>query len=161
MTFAEGKRVGRVERKRYPIIFWTAARGPAKLSTLPSTYRLTVSLVCPTGSSLDRSACSMPRGADLWAPANFRFSEFFLTPPPNQHYSDLVPLLRGALRNVTDAGSGMRWTRAARLTGEPDADGKIVWSWRPDAGVKFLGSKLLRDDGGKKARSPGRARYKP
>ena len=25
----------------------------------------------------------------------------------------------------------------ARLTGEPDADGKIVWSWRPDAGAKF------------------------
>jgi hypothetical protein len=60
-----------------------------------------------------------------------------LTPTPNQHYSDLVPSHRGALRNVTDAGSGMRWTRAARLTGEPDADGKIVWSWRPDAGAKL------------------------
>ena len=31
----------------------------------------------------------------------------------------------------------MRWTLMARLTGEPDADGKIVWSWRPDAGAKF------------------------
>jgi hypothetical protein len=41
------------------------------------------------------------------------------------------------------------------------ADGEVVWSWRPDAGVKFLGSKLLRDDGGKKARSPRRARSKP
>src|SRR6266851_6244728 len=38
-----------------------------------------------------------------------------------------------------------------RLTSAADADGKIVWSWRPDAGVKFLRSKLLRDDGGKKA----------
>jgi hypothetical protein len=35
-----------------------------------------------------------------------------------------------------------------------------VWSWRPDAGAKFLRSKLLRSDGGKRARSPGRARYK-
>jgi hypothetical protein len=43
----------------------------------------------------------------------------------------------------------------------PEADGKIVWSWHPDAGVKFLRSKFLRGDGGKKARSPGRARYKP
>ena len=34
------------------------------------------------------------------------------------------------------------------------ADGEVVWSWRPDAGAKFLRSKLLRDDGGKKARSP-------
>jgi hypothetical protein len=42
-----------------------------------------------------------------------------------------------------------------------EADGEVVWFWRPDAGVKFLRSKLLRDDGGKKARSPGRARRKP
>jgi hypothetical protein len=41
-----------------------------------------------------------------------------------------------------------------------EADGESVWSWRPDAGAKFLRSKLLRDDGGKRARSPGRARYK-
>ena len=40
------------------------------------------------------------------------------------------------------------------------ADGEVVWSWRPDAGAKFLRSKLLRNDGGKTARSPGRARYK-
>src|ERR1700724_4044999 len=38
------------------------------------------------------------------------------------------------------------------------ADGEGVWSWRPDAGAKFLRSKPLRDDGGKRARSPGRAR---
>ena len=42
-----------------------------------------------------------------------------------------------------------------------EADGEGVWSWRPDAGAKFLRRKLLRDDGGKRARSPGRARNKP
>jgi hypothetical protein len=47
------------------------------------------------------------------------------------------------------------------MTNAVVADGEAVWSWRPDAGVKFLRSKLLRDDGGKKARSPGRARNKP
>jgi hypothetical protein len=41
------------------------------------------------------------------------------------------------------------------LTNGADADGEVVWFWRRDAGVKFLGSKLLRSDGGKKARSPG------
>ena len=41
------------------------------------------------------------------------------------------------------------------------AYGEVVWSWRRDAGVKLLRSKLLRGDGGKKARSPGRARSKP
>src|SRR5258708_22910981 len=48
-----------------------------------------------------------------------------------------------------------------RLRRRRVAYGKAVWSWRPDAGVKFLRNKFLRDDGGKKARSPGRARYKP
>jgi len=38
-----------------------------------------------------------------------------------------VPLLRGALRNVTDAERDAV-DAAARLTGEPDADGKVVWS---------------------------------
>jgi hypothetical protein len=80
---------------------------------------------------------------------------FLLTPNPNQHYSDLVPLLRGALRNVTDAERDAV-DAAARLTGEPDADGKIVWSWRPDAGAKVAG--LFRERRGKRARSPGRAR---
>ena len=42
-----------------------------------------------------------------------------------------------------------------------EAYGEVVWSWRRDAGVKLLRSKLLRGDGGNKARSPGRARSKP
>jgi hypothetical protein len=46
-------------------------------------------------------------------------------------------------------------------TNVTEADGEAVWSRRPDAGVKFLGSRLLRGDGGKKARSPRRARNKP
>ena len=36
------------------------------------------------------------------------------------------------------------------------ADGEVVWSRRPDAGVKFLRDAISREnDGGKKARSPG------
>jgi hypothetical protein len=27
-----------------------------------------------------------------------------------------------------------------RLTSAADADGEVVWSWRPDAGVKWRGS---------------------
>ena len=47
------------------------------------------------------------------------------------------------------------------ITNGADAYGEVVWSWRRDAGAKFLRSKLLRGDGGKRARSPGRARSKP
>ena len=39
------------------------------------------------------------------------------------------------------------------------AYGEVVWSWRRDAGVKLV--ELSTGDGGKQARSPGRARSKP
>ena len=39
------------------------------------------------------------------------------------------------------------------LTRAPDADGEGVWSWHPDAGVKFACRNA--DDGGQKARSTG------
>src|SRR6266516_7707318 len=53
----------------------------------------------------------------------------------------------------------MRWTRAVPLTNGADADGEVVWFWRPDAGVKSA----IRSagDGVKQAWSPGRARRKP
>jgi hypothetical protein len=60
-------------------------------------------------------------------------------------------------------GCGGRGQRQALLA--PDealfAYGEVVWSWRRDAGAKPLRSKLLGGDGGKQARSPGRARSKP
>jgi len=39
------------------------------------------------------------------------------------------------------------------------AYGEVVWSWRRDAGAKLV--EQFASDGGKKARSPGRARSKP
>ena len=38
------------------------------------------------------------------------------------------------------------------MTGEPDADGEVVWSWRPDAGVKFSRTQFAEATG---AREPG------
>ena len=67
---------------------------------------------------------------------------------------------RGALRTSRTRG-GMRWTRiACEDERKMIADGEVVWSWRPDAGAKFAGSSPA-GDGGKKARSPRRARSKP
>jgi hypothetical protein len=49
----------------------------------------------------------------------------------------------------------------ARETSAFGADGEVVWSWRPDADAKWATMRTHRaDDGGKKARSPGRARHK-
>jgi hypothetical protein len=49
----------------------------------------------------------------------------------------------------------MRWTRSRQQTTDAGADGKAVWSWRSEAGAKFLRSKLLRDDGGNQAMVTG------
>jgi len=41
-----------------------------------------------------------------------------------------------------------------------DADGKVVWSWPPDAGVKPCG-RVRKATGAIKPGTPRRARYKP
>ena len=69
----------------------------------------------------------------------------------NQKYNSArLTRMRGGSRSSRTCG-GMRWTRRLRLTSVADADGEVVWFWRPDAGVKFVRSTLLTGDGGKKA----------
>src|SRR5438067_550310 len=47
--------------------------------------------------------------------------------------------MRGAARDRHETRGGMRWTRSLRETNARGrADGEAVWSWRRDAGVKFL-----------------------
>ncbi len=61
-----------------------------------------------------------------------------LAPNPDQLYVFAVPSHQGALANVINAGrdavdAGGTWTNV------PEADGEVVWFWRPDAGVKPRG----------------------
>ena len=74
-------------------------------------------------------------------------------------FSPIPPPQEGRIAIVTDVGSGMRWTRRFTRRVGLSADGKDVWSWRPDADAKVV--ERSANDGGKRARSPGRARYKP
>jgi hypothetical protein len=69
-----------------------------------------------------------------------------------------VPSLRGALRNVINAGRDAVDAGGAFDNGA-DAYGQVVSFWRPNAGVKSA----IRSagDGVKQAWSPGRARSKP
>src|SRR5439155_24029044 len=83
----------------------------------------------------------------------------------NQNYNSacLAPA-RGAYHDRHDtwgAGCGGRFGVRRFLTPDENAKayGEVVWSWRRDAGVKLV--ELSASDGGKKARSPGRARSKP
>ena len=55
-----------------------------------------------------------------------------------------------------ERGAGCDGRGSVDTTGDVAADGEVVWSWRPDAGAKSVDR--TADDGGKRARSPGRAR---
>ena len=59
---------------------------------------------------------------------------------------------RGVRAIVTTREAEMRWTRLVRKTNAAGADGEVVWSWRPDAGVKR--AERSAREGGKKARFP-------
>src|SRR5262244_4518413 len=52
------------------------------------------------------------------------------------HYPRHPDSKRGAFRGRHDTRGGMRWTPMYRATSDADADGEVVWSWRPDAGAK-------------------------
>ena len=65
----------------------------------------------------------------------------------------------GRLAIVTKRGAGCGGRGGAATNAQP-ADGKVVWSWSPDAGIK-LAETTSAGDGGKKARSPRRSRRKP
>jgi hypothetical protein len=67
----------------------------------------------------------------------------------------------GRIAIVTTRGARDAMDAAVSTANGSAAYSEVVWSWRRDAGAKLLRSKLLRGDGDKKARSPGRARYRP
>jgi hypothetical protein len=71
------------------------------------------------------------------------------------YLAHIPPRQEGRLAIVTNARRDAMDAEVP-LTSGAEADGEIVWSWRPDAGVKSA----IRSagDGGKRARSPGRAR---
>jgi hypothetical protein len=80
-------------------------------------------------------------------------------PKSNLHFSPSRSHKRGASRSsrTLEAGCDGRGSRRRICaTNDAIADGEIAWSWRPDAGAKL--AERSADDGGKKARSPGRSR---
>jgi hypothetical protein len=68
----------------------------------------------------------------------FRFSEFSLTPTPNQwHYLPRPVSTGGTLRGRHGRGRRDAVDVSMQRDERHRADGEIVWSWRRDAGVKF------------------------
>jgi hypothetical protein len=68
--------------------------------------------------------------------------------------------MEGRLAIVTDVGNGMRWTRQRQAqffarTNDAATYGKVVWSWRSNAGAKVVKTlPRLAGDGGNQAWSP-------
>ena len=54
----------------------------------------------------------------------------------------------------------MRWTLTVLWTRAPDADGEVVWSWRPTLALSFA-EMICEVTVAIELGSPGRARYKP
>jgi hypothetical protein len=103
----------------------------------------------PDASFFDSAVQSLPK-------KYFAFSETQIS----RNVPAVPPRQEGRTRrHERGAGCGGRFGDARRAALE--ADGKVVWSWRPDAGAKFSRKRFRESDGGKRARSPGRARYKP
>jgi hypothetical protein len=108
---------------------------------------LTGCLICPTGKSL--KVC----------PAPLR-KIFLLAPDPTRIYIACIPLHpEGRFANVTDVGAGCGGRSGARdgrcCYGRPSRVVLTSRRWCQAGGSNSVG------DGGKRARSPGRARSKP
>jgi hypothetical protein len=105
-------------------------------------------LICPSGKSRPtRENLSSPREKNI---------SLFQKPKSVVMFAPSRPHKRGGSRSSRtlrrDAVDA-----AVSLDERTGADGEGVWSWRPDAGAKVVGHDPA-NDGGKRARSPGRSR---
>src|SRR5215468_2412082 len=106
-----------------------------------------------TGKSPVRLSSLEIRNISLYRNSDLRY----LSASPRLHKGTLAR----SSRNVgagCDGRCGVSAVQTAR-TKTSAAYGEVVWSWRRDPGVKPMERSI--GDGGKKGRSPGRARSKP
>jgi hypothetical protein len=118
--------------------------------------------------SSDRRAASISAAASV---PDGQISKQPVQPPSQKHSGSLQTQItstslaipahsEGRFAIVTDVGCGMRWTRLRQETNDVvrGRRSRVVLTprrWRQ------VGERNFIDDGGKKARSPGRARNKP
>jgi hypothetical protein len=113
-------------------------------------------VICPTGwincairarASLETASASRQNtcAEKLISPARssrfghppLRAQKFLFTKIRNRGYLTPSRLDRRGVRVVTDVAAGGSGRGRHHRTSDADADGEIVWSWHPDAGVKF------------------------
>ena len=98
-------------------------------------------LPAKTSAARPRHACRWPcptgKSAKAVQPHPEKYSAFAV----GQISATSSPVSRpqeGRIAIVTDVGRGMRWTRWRAQDERRHAYGEVVWSRRPDAGVKFV-----------------------
>ena len=116
-----------------------------------------IKLICPDGQKFRFSEIvSSPKIKNISLFQKCKSWHLFGQPGPHEG--------RFAIVTMRWAGAAMD-ALASGVFFAPDenaeAYGEVVWSWRRDAGVKPVRSKLLRGDGDNKPAPPGRARSKP
>ena len=94
------------------------------------------------------------------ASTEFGFSENRLTTPPHRDVLIMFRLTKRGVRVVTNVGCGMRWTRRCCRRTVSKRTEKACGPGAPTLALSFVDDDP-QDDGGKRARSPGRARSKP
>ncbi len=104
----------------------------------------------------------------IWVVQSLSAKIFRFSRSPNQrHKHRIPPSHEGRFAIVTDVESGMRWTQASLLTraricrGRPSRVVLTPRRWRQVGDDASTDVWHRAGDGGKKARSPGRARRKP
>jgi hypothetical protein len=102
-------------------------------------------LICPTGNQLRRSRLF---------PVQSCRKKYFAFPVGQIKFTTRASRLdKRGVRVVTNVGAGCDGRGWCRKTSGAGADGEVVWSWRPDAGVKL--ATMLRIAPMTGARKPG------
>jgi hypothetical protein len=120
------------------------------------------------GSSASWHAAAIAPSSDL---PDGQFCDFAVQPLPQKYFAfseakiscsfpAVPPPQEGRIAIVTDVGCGMRWTLWCRETSALMRTAKSCGPDAPTLALRFAGL-APRNDGGKRARSPGRARNKP
>src|ERR1700677_3322881 len=83
----------------------------------------------------------IPQCRGFPTPSNFGFSEIYLTAREKQDYSHSHPASsqRGVSRSSPTLGAGCGGRLGAARRAVLEADGEVVWSRSPDAGIKSGG----------------------
>ena len=84
-----------------------------------------------------------PTQAKITAPGPLRMSspplqKYFCFPESKSRLYSPCPVPQRGVAQRHETRGGMRWTLVVPVTNGARADGKVVWSWRLDAGVKLV-----------------------